>query len=263
MKGRFYCFASILALASFMVEAAAASEALADKKSSSELVLILYAEANLKGASCSISFENPIETRGVCDGFKGKNIGSLSMGRLPNSDMTLCLLTDSQDPEVGAALCIQGSRDGDANRVDRAFLSTWPPITEALRPYIAVKNDPRLYKDVTKVIYSAERAATVAMSPRVGDDPLCTFAVKQWGEVDVRAKCPGTDFSKTDLRLNISENPGNRKLCFNGRTSSDSTCYSTTKPEYEVPELGGPARGGGVEFEVKGDVRGKLQKVKY
>ncbi|MDF9753952.1 hypothetical protein [Pseudomonas hunanensis] len=257
MKGRYYCIASILALGNFMIEAAAASEPLADKEAYNTVAVTAYRSNYMQGERCTVTAQQAYKVE-MCDAAKNKEIRSLMLTQLPNSTMTLCLTTESNEN----ALCITGSRNGKEFQ-SRELLTLYPLNQVNLQPYRVSSYNVGLYDKVAYVTYSAVRAATVSIYPRVGSSPLCNFAVNEGGEVDVRAMCPGTDFSKTDLRVWISERPGARKLCFEGAASSDSACYSTTRSEFEVPELGGPARGEGVKLETKGDVRGKLQKVKF
>ena len=257
MKGILFCIASTLAVGSFMIEAAAGSEPLAEKEAYSTVAVTAYRSNYLSGERCTMTARLAYKIE-MCATAKNKEIRSLKLTGLPNSTMELCLTTQSNEK----ALCITGSRNGK-KFASRELLTLRPLNEDNLQPYRVSSRDPGLYDKVAYVTYSAVKAVTVSIYPRVGSSPLCAFAVNEGGEVDVRAECPGADFSKTDLRLQISEKPGIGKLCFQGATSSDSACYSTARSEFEVPELGGPARGGEVELETKGDVRGKLQKVKY
>jgi len=257
MKGRYFCIASILAVGNFMIEATAASEPLAEKRTYSTIAVTAYRSNYVQGENCTVTARQAYKVE-MCDAAKNKEIRSLMLTQLPNSTMTLCLTTESNED----ALCITGSRNGKEFQ-SRELLTLYPLNQVNLQPYRVSSYNAGLYDKVAYVTYSAVRAATVSIYPRVGSSPLCNFAVNEGGEVDVRAMCPGADFSKTDLRLLISEKPGSGKLCFQGASSSDSACYSTARSEFEVPELGGPARGGQVELEIKGDVRGKLQKVKF
>ncbi|PZW85236.1 hypothetical protein DFS21_102475 [Pseudomonas sp. 2848] len=257
MKGRCFYIASILAVGNFMIEATAASEPLAEKRTYSTIAVTAFRADYLQGERCTVNAQ-PAYKIEMCDVAKNKEIRSLMLTQLPNSTMTLCLTTESNEN----ALCITGSRNGQEFK-SREIIVLRPQNLVGLSPYRVSSYNPALYDKVAYVTYTALRAVTVSIYPRVGSSPICKFAVDEGGEVDVRAMCPGADFSKTDLRLQISEKPVSGKVCFQGATSSDSACYSTARSEFEVPELGGPARGGQVELETRGDVRGKLQKVKY
>ncbi|MBV4506545.1 hypothetical protein HU751_016995 [Pseudomonas sp. BW13M1] len=246
-----------------MVSVVGCTPKISTESTSDSMVVTTYRDQYLIGESCRTVADPMVQD--ICRSSRNQSIRSLNIENLSDKEGRLCLLT----ADYGEFLCIEGSNKG-SSRPSRQIQSTTPLMAEGLEPYKVSSFRQSWYDKVVYLEYMPIFAVSVKIGAHSGSTPVCRFVVKEGDEVDVRDKCPQTDFSRTDLAVEVTDWGTGRKLCFEGGSSSDSSCYSaavstsanTSTRKFSVSELGEPGKAG-VIWEGKGSVRGKLQKVKY
>ncbi|MBI6954729.1 hypothetical protein [Pseudomonas sp. CCOS 191] len=240
---------------------------LSAKVSAAELLysmkVITYPGRYLIGENCAtMVYKN--EFSDMCRSTRDKAIGSLRLTMLPQEPIGIAFLVDPGENGGGdsAAYVISGSMEGNS-QIERSIIDMHNPVDETLLPYRLQRLGAGVDGKIRWLVAGTPGAAAVQMTAKGETAPVCQFVVEKESEVELGKVCPTVDFSREDLGVKVIGLGSSPRLCFEGRTGSDSSCYSASSMEFFVPKLGGADGAANVTVESKGNVRGKVQKVKY